>query len=85
MCRWNSFDGRNKWYQSFLGSTRDLVSISRTSGVFREDRISILERRWTVREIVRRSQNIIRLFFGIGFGGLDHSKTCLGFHFEVKF
>jgi len=67
-------------------------------GLFGRDRVSILERHWTVREFVCRSQSdvglivgscvdlrtVLVLVVGIGLGGEDHLKTRLGFHFEVK-
>ena len=54
-------------------------------GLFGRDRVSISERRWSIHEIVHRSQNNVGLFVGIGFGGVDHSETHIGFHCEVKF
>jgi len=52
---------------------------------FDQDRVSISERCWSVREIMCRSQNSVGLFVGIGLDGVDSSKTRIGFHFKVKF
>ena len=58
---------------------------SQDRGLFGINRVSMLERRWTVRGIVCRSQNNIGLFVGNRFSGVGRSETRLGFHFEVKF
>jgi len=49
-------------------------------GLFGEDRVSISERHWSVCEFMCWSQNSIGLFGGIGFGGVDHLETLLGFY-----
>ena len=53
--------------------------------MFDGDRASISKWRWTICEIVCRSQNKVGLFLGIEFGGVDRLETRLGFLFEIKF